>query len=293
MSVIITLVTFFFPDLGKRIAQSVVTGNGWPLVVLMTFLLIGTVFSRYKVKKKVDRLLGKWTNEQKKVQETTQSTREKMDLQEHLWKQIFLLSCELSMNCRGFYNNLSPRDRSTSYRCIYEIVQEALRNEKSGDPRVQIFVEDENNTGLLKPHLSAFVGHRSRARDNRIEKSISTAAGYTYLTGETYFDSDTTREDSLCQRKPKANRPFYSMICVAIEVEEQILGVLSVTGDQKESYREVHRDFLEITANMLVPLLISDLQRKKSNGSESVPQNEKKRDEDTEVYVLERGFRAE
>lgn len=98
-------------------------------------------------------------------------------------------------------------DREHLYRFLFELIANHLMTDESGTPRVHILIVDEENDQML---------HSSRTKHLRIEKAYDTAAGYAYLTGECYFDPDTTRKESRYKPNPYATRKTEAIICVPI-----------------------------------------------------------------------------
>lgn len=177
-------------------------------------------------------------------------------IQQKVFSGVYLAAYEVS----NTFGSSDP-DYESAYQFILNIIQDTMKNERSGSPRLNIFVRDPEDPDQLKPH--AMEGHRTRAWKNRIQIKNNEAAGYTFLNGESYFDYDTTRDfpESRFKSNPHSNRPILSIICVPIKCGDDTIGVLSVTGEQKYSFTEDDKSYLELFSGIIAPMLIVDLKR--------------------------------
>lgn len=199
-----------------------------------------------KVKEELNR-------EKQRLEEVLSMSLENLERKEQQLKEIYVITLEIG----SMYRNAD--DREHLYRFLFELLANHLMNDESGTPRVHILVEDDDNDQLLRPYRDIWVGHSPRAKHLRIEKTYDTAAGYAYLTGECYFDPDTTRQESRFKPNPHATRKTEAIICVPIRCSGDVLGVLSVSGENKYCYTEDNKEFLEICAGLMMPLLHEDL----------------------------------
>src|SRR5699024_8759255 len=91
------------------------------------------------------------------------------------------------------------------------------------------------------------------------------AAGHTYRTGEIFFSGEIHTPGSRFRTHPKAQSTYHSLICVPIRTGDEILGVLSVTGDEKRSDTDDEKAYLNAFAHVLSRLLILELSKEKQS----------------------------
>lgn len=210
---------------------------------------------RKELLNEIERIKAELEREKQKLTEVLSTSLRNLERKEKCLKEIYVITLEIS----SMYGNQD--DREHLYRFLFELIAHHLMNHQSGTPRVQILVEDEENDQILRPYKDIWVGHSPRAKHLRIKKAYDTAAGYAYLTGESYFDPDTTRKESRFKPNEHATRKTEAIICIPIRCSDKILGVLSVTGETKYCYNEDDREFLEICAGLIMPLLYGDIRQ--------------------------------
>ena len=171
----------------------------------------------------IEKMKAELEQEKQKLTEVFATSLRNLERKEKCLKVIYVMTLEIG----SMYG--SQNDRDHLYRFLFELIAHHLMNSRSGKPRVQILVEDNENNQMLRPYKNIWVGHSPRAKHLRIEKAYDTAAGYAYLTGECYFDPDTTRRESRFKANQQATRKTESIICIPIRCADEILGVLYVT----------------------------------------------------------------
>lgn len=178
---------------------------------------------RKRLLNEIEKMKAELEQEKQKLTEVFATSLRNLERKEKCLKVIYVMTLEIG----SMYG--SQNDRDHLYRFLFELIAHHLMNSRSGKPRVQILVEDNENNQMLRPYKNIWVGHSPRAKHLRIEKAYDTAAGYAYLTGECYFDPDTTRRESRFKANQQATRKTESIICIPIRCADEILGVLYVT----------------------------------------------------------------
>lgn len=178
---------------------------------------------RKRLLNEIEKMKAELEQEKQKLTEVFATSLRNLERKEKCLKVIYVMTLEIG----SMYG--SQNDRDHLYRFLFELIAHHLMNSRSGKPRVQILVEDNKNNQMLRPYKNIWVGHSPRAKHLRIEKAYDTAAGYAYLTGECYFDPDTTRRESRFKANQQATRKTESIICIPIRCADEILGVLYVT----------------------------------------------------------------
>lgn len=206
-----------------------------------------------KLLREIQKVKAELNEEKLRLEEVLCKSLQNLERKERQLKEIYVMILEIG----SMFTKLN--DREHLYRFLFELIANHLMNDKSGTPRVQILVEDDEDDQQLRPYRNIWVGHSPRVKQLRIDKAYNTAAGYTYLTGECYFDPDTTRQESRFTPNPYDTRKTESIICVPILCAGEVLGVLSVSGENKYCYSEDNKEFLEICAGLMMPLLHEEL----------------------------------
>ena len=80
-----------------------------------------------------------------------------------------------------------------------------------------------------------------------IEKTI---AGWVYNNGKVYYSKDVSK-DKKFKPHPKAKRKYYSLLCVPIQSNGKVYGVLSIDGSLKDCFNEDDINYFEIFANQI------------------------------------------
>lgn len=141
------------------------------------------------------------------------------------------------------------------YTYLLSCVVAVMAGKKGNNPKVCIFVDAGD--GSLKVHEAA-AHSPDGMRKLRLPISDS-AAGYTFDTGIPFFSGDIHTPGNRFKVLPAAEQVYHSLICVPVKVGDQVIGVLSVTGDETGSYSEDERMYLSVYANVLSPLLYREL----------------------------------
>lgn len=145
--------------------------------------------------------------------------------------------------------------RRRIYNYLLSCVVAVFAGNKGNNPKVCIFVDAGD--GTLKVHEAA--AHSPNGM-RKLRLSIAdSAAGYTYQTGEIFFSGEIHTPGSRFKAHPKAQSTYHSLICAPIKSGDDVLGVLSVTGDEHRSYTDDEKMYLASFANVLAPLLQLEL----------------------------------
>ncbi|SMO46940.1 GAF domain-containing protein [Melghirimyces algeriensis] len=197
---------------------------------------------------------AKLTELEKQMEEVGEDSKQKS----YVIQSIHTLAGEVSrllfQPCEGFEDN-----RRKIYNYFLSAVLATMSGKKGNNPKVCIFVKGDE--GMLKVHEAAA---HSPDGMRKLQLSIAdSAAGHTYRTGEIFSSGAIHTPGSHFKEHPKAQSKYHSLICVPIRVGDQILGVLSVTGDEEKSYSEDEQAYLMAYASILAPLLHKELSKQK------------------------------
>ncbi|PTM59134.1 GAF domain-containing protein [Desmospora activa] len=147
--------------------------------------------------------------------------------------------------------------RRRIYNYLLSCVVAVFAGNKGNNPKVCIFID--TGDGHLKVHEAA--AHTPNGM-RKLRLSIAdSAAGYTFQTGETFFSGEIHTPGSRFKAHPKAQSTYHSLICAPIKSGDEVLGVLSVTGDEERSYTDDEKMYLAAFANVLAPLLQLELKQ--------------------------------
>jgi putative methionine-R-sulfoxide reductase with GAF domain len=97
----------------------------------------------------------------------------------------------------------------------------------------------------------------------------SSSAGYCYTSKEKYFTDDVT-SDPRYKRHPKSSREYFSLMCVPIQYEEEVIGILNVDGLKRKSFDRDDLDHLSYFASALAPLLKKEFEYKENHQKEAL-----------------------
>jgi len=132
-----------------------------------------------------------------------------------------------------------------------------LTKQQANNHRVAVFIPHSETE--LKIHVA--VNFSPDGMKHLRLSILDSAAGKVYRTGETYFCGDVTTEGNSFTAHPKASKQYLSLICVPIKMGEEIVGVLSIDGEEKNSFSNEEAEYLRYFANTLAPFLYLELYR--------------------------------
>ncbi|MBG9773580.1 GAF domain-containing protein [Brevibacillus laterosporus] len=165
-------------------------------------------------------------------------------------KLIDSLNSEVSKVIYNIHSDSYDEQKRSVYDYILPGIGIILTKQKSNNHRVAIFVPDGN--GQLKIHQG--VGFSPEGK-KKLRLSLETAAGFAFKNGESYFSGDVTAAGDRFRRHPKAKKTYHSLICVPIKCDKMVIGVLSIDGEEPNSFVKDDQDYLEYFANALFGLL--------------------------------------
>ncbi|MFT9116542.1 MAG: GAF domain-containing protein [Sporolactobacillus sp.] len=127
--------------------------------------------------------------------------------------------------------------------------------ERDNGHRVAVFTEQES--GYLKIFHGS--GYSPEGTENLKLRINNSSAGYSYSSGEKYFNNDLT-QDPRYKRNPLSSRQYYSLMCVPIQYSGTTIGILNIDGLKRGSFDRDDLDHLTYFASALAPLIKVELE---------------------------------
>jgi putative methionine-R-sulfoxide reductase with GAF domain len=115
--------------------------------------------------------------------------------------------------------------------------------------RIAVFIEKDNNLKILRGNGYSLDGLKFLTL-----KLSNSKAGYAFINKVVYHSNDLTADTSYV-RNPKASKVYKSLICIPIEYNGIVLGILNVDGLKEGSFDKDDIDYLTYFANALAPIL--------------------------------------
>jgi hypothetical protein len=154
------------------------------------------------------------------------------------------------------------------YQTIMDCLISTIKHHRDLNPRMAIWVENEEEPGMLKCLAAYRHSPQVKQRRPRIHES---SAGLAWLTKKEYYVPDTYDPQYVFERYEYREDPeFRSLLCVPILCEkgkETVrIGVLSITGIPKDAYNEENpeskavRDRVTLWSGILFPLIYRHLE---------------------------------
>lgn len=200
-----------------------------------------------------DREIDKLKEEVEKLKSLSQ-TSNAIAMKKGNFLQIFNTiiegSCSLLKECDDMQFN---RTKDNMFNLVLTGLANLIKRSENNIHKVSILIP--NNNGNLKIYENKAVGHSIQGIE-KLELPIRTsAAGYVYSTGEVYMCNDLTNDPlKLFKKHPKSKGEYYSLICVPIVVEDEVIAVLSLTGKEKNSFTKDDKDYLVYFASAISQL---------------------------------------
>lgn len=126
-----------------------------------------------------------------------------------------------------------------------------LTKSKSANHRIAIFISEDGSS--LRIHEG--LGYSSEGKANLRLDVGNSAAGKVFRTGEPYISGDITSEGNVFKKHPKSTKTYHSLMCVPIMCDKMVLGVLSIDGQEKDSFSKDDLDYLGYFADALSSLM--------------------------------------
>ncbi len=169
--------------------------------------------------------------------------------------QVIKVLHRLSVEITNLLNSETSEEYLISKRSVYlyllSTIASVLTKEKGNSHRVAVLVD--NHDGFLRIHEG--VGYSPGGFKNFRVAIDDSAAGSTFKTGEPYFSGNVFSEGNKFKPHPKATKKYYSLMCVAIKCAKMTLGVLSIDGQECNSFTQDDLDYLTYFADALTPLM--------------------------------------
>jgi transcriptional regulator with GAF, ATPase, and Fis domain len=147
------------------------------------------------------------------------------------------------------------RNKKSVYDYILYSIGVVITKQKSNNHRVAIFVKDTGGQHLL---VHEGVGYSSEGKLKLRLDIHNSAAGYTFRTGEIFHSGDVTAPGSMFRIHPKATKSIKSLMCVPIKCDNMTLGVLSIDGQEENSFTKDDQDYMTYFANALTSLMLME-----------------------------------
>jgi transcriptional regulator with GAF, ATPase, and Fis domain len=239
----------------------IIIANPWVAYAILAFVcLLGGILVWRASKGDEVSLFGLQVQSNERLKELQQQYKniaEDNKQQQYVINALRVLSGEIAKLIARDYDRFEEH-RNGIYRYFLSSVMASMAINKANNPKVCIFVDAGD--GTLKVHEAA--AHSPEGMKKLRLSIADSAAGYTFTTGEIFFSGEIHTPGSRFRKHPKAQSTYHSLICVPIQVGDQVLGVLSVTGDEEKSYTEDEKSYLSAFSNSIAPLLYMELKGK-------------------------------
>ncbi|MBM7856095.1 putative methionine-R-sulfoxide reductase with GAF domain [Desulfohalotomaculum tongense] len=131
---------------------------------------------------------------------------------------------------------------------ILHSINGVITNKKDNYHRVAIFVPKGNELKIYKA-----MGYSAEI-EKELKLPINTSfAGNVLITGRPLYSGDVQNE-KIYHRLSKTKKVYNSLACVPIKVKGKNIGVLSIDGTQKNSFREDDIDCLNYFAGLIAQI---------------------------------------
>ncbi|WP_289135624.1 GAF domain-containing protein [uncultured Brevibacillus sp.] len=167
--------------------------------------------------------------------------------------QLLRLMNHLTVEISNIICNTTNEEFFETRRSIYDYllpgIGSTITKQKRNNHRVAIFVKDGDQ---LRIHQG--IGYSTEGKKN-LRLAMDSSAGYAFTTGELYSSGEVYSAGNRFKKHPKATKEYHSLICVPIKCGNHILGVLSVDGEEPNSFTKDDEDYLTYLTNSLYILL--------------------------------------
>lgn len=174
-------------------------------------------------------------------------------------KQILQIIDKINLEASRAFASSTMNDFHRRKAAIYQMVLHAigtiLTKSRSNSHRVAIFVE-ESGTGMLKVRESS--GLSPDGKEKLRLPILNSAAGHAFRNGNAYRNGNIHGNGTHFTPHPEAKKVYNSLMCVPIKCGDHIIGVLSVDGEEENSFDNDDEDYLNFFANALSILMYFD-----------------------------------
>lgn len=192
-----------------------------------------------------------------KALETLKEQFDELNEHSELKSHVLKLMNQTVLTLSQWGDSLPDTEFEKKIRSLYEFVLPGLATlltkHRNNSLRVAVFTEREEGLKILHGFGYSVEGK------NKLTLSVGKSkAGYCYTHGEIYSNMDIST-DPTYERNPKASKEYFSLVCVPIVYQNQVIGVLNVDGLNKNSFDRDDIDYIGYFANVLAPLLNMEL----------------------------------
>ncbi len=183
--------------------------------------------------------------------------------------QVIKTLNQVSLEIANVMCSESQEEYQSNKKAVFDFILysigSVLTKQKSNNHRVAIFTN--NGDGNLKIY-EGFGFSSEGKRELRLNIDNS-SAGHTYRTAEPYISGDVSSPGNSYKRHPKATKTIKSLMCVPIKCDKITLGVLSIDGQEGNSFTKDDLDYLKYFADALTPLMLIEYIDKQKEEGES------------------------
>ncbi|PTM58045.1 GAF domain-containing protein [Desmospora activa] len=175
-----------------------------------------------------------------------------------------------STTAKLLYESYSSYKFGHAINHICWLIRVFMTNPKSTDPRVVIFIPNGAETKL---NPCGWAGHSTDLLQYNPKITEKNSAGFTYITGEDNYEPDVTARGARFESNPESENHFYSLLTTPIRCGKEVIGVISITGNERHSYDESeYIPYMKAFANALSSLVYYHL--KSQEGKRDGPSEE-------------------
>jgi putative methionine-R-sulfoxide reductase with GAF domain len=149
---------------------------------------------------------------------------------------------------------LDERARHIIHNMIVDQIPLALKSMKNIRHRCAVFIVD--NSDYSKLMIFEGCGYSLDGKEKLRLEINNSMAGEVFRTGKIKYSGDVSKEKSF-KPHPKATKKYRSLLCVPVIVRDQVIGVLSLDGSEKDCFTQDDIDYVRIFSNLLA--IIMDL----------------------------------
>ena len=127
---------------------------------------------------------------------------------------------------------------------------------RAANEDVRLAVLMPRNEGPDRWRMRWTAGHRHESVRAYNQEIDSTMAGLAYRRGE-LVKSEDVRADERFQANPRETRPFRSLVAIPLQVEDRVVGALSVVSTREGAFAARDISFIQVVA-AVVDVLLAD-----------------------------------